>query len=234
MNLSHLLCKICENAQSKYRCPQCSITTCSLSCINLHKTQSQCLGIRNKTEFIPIQSFRDRHLLNDFRFLEEISRNIDNSKRLSYARQLSLLHPNHIKHLIYQSKRRNLNLSILPRNFSKHKNNRSYFKFKTNLIEWTVDWIVYTKSEQINTLNPENEILRDAFMKTFEKLVEFNSLLNSDIKIYLKSETIQQQKFHELDLSKTICENLKGKEIIEYPVFYVVPVSDLDHFLNDK
>lgn len=56
-------CSSC-NAPSKYRCPKCSVFSCSLDCVKAHKVETKCDGIRDKTAFVPIDEFKDRHLLS--------------------------------------------------------------------------------------------------------------------------------------------------------------------------
>ncbi|KAL6871224.1 hypothetical protein J3F83DRAFT_734655 [Trichoderma novae-zelandiae] len=46
------LCGICHINSPKYKCPRCSIATCSLACITKHKSWSQCSGARDQTAFV--------------------------------------------------------------------------------------------------------------------------------------------------------------------------------------
>lgn len=57
-------CEVCGATKAKYTCPKCEVRTCSLVCVNLHKKELDCDGIRDKTKFIPITSFADLDLLS--------------------------------------------------------------------------------------------------------------------------------------------------------------------------
>lgn len=57
-------CEVCGTTKAKYTCPKCEVRTCSLTCVNLHKKELDCDGIRDKTKFIPLTSFADLDLLS--------------------------------------------------------------------------------------------------------------------------------------------------------------------------
>ncbi|KAL6891599.1 hypothetical protein HDV57DRAFT_485794 [Trichoderma longibrachiatum] len=46
------LCGICHINAPKYKCPRCSIATCSLACVTKHKSWSQCSGARDQTAYV--------------------------------------------------------------------------------------------------------------------------------------------------------------------------------------
>ena len=57
-------CEECKSNPSKYKCPGCSIQSCSLPCVKAHKTCTGCTGKRNQTQFVPISQFDDSTLLS--------------------------------------------------------------------------------------------------------------------------------------------------------------------------
>lgn len=57
-------CEECKSNPSKYKCPGCSIQSCSLPCVKAHKTRTGCTGKRNQTQFVPISQFDDSILLS--------------------------------------------------------------------------------------------------------------------------------------------------------------------------
>lgn len=57
-------CEVCDSKKAKYTCPKCEVRTCSLTCINIHKKELDCNGIRDKTKYIPLNSFTDLDLLS--------------------------------------------------------------------------------------------------------------------------------------------------------------------------
>lgn len=56
-------CEVC-GIKAQYTCPKCEVRTCSLTCVNIHKKELECDGIRDKTKFIPLTSFTDLDLLS--------------------------------------------------------------------------------------------------------------------------------------------------------------------------
>jgi len=66
------VCAMCTNNEAKYTCPKCAARTCSLNCVNLHKTQTGCTGQRDRAAYVPLKQMNTGHLISDMRFLEEI------------------------------------------------------------------------------------------------------------------------------------------------------------------
>ncbi|KDO46088.1 hypothetical protein CISIN_1g047076mg [Citrus sinensis] len=58
------ICQECKYKVSKYKCPGCSIRTCSLACVKAHKQRTGCSGNRNVTQFVPLSQFNDNILLS--------------------------------------------------------------------------------------------------------------------------------------------------------------------------
>lgn len=59
-----ILCEECKSSPSKYKCPGCSIQSCSLPCVKSHKERTGCTGKRNQTQFVPLSQFDDNVLLS--------------------------------------------------------------------------------------------------------------------------------------------------------------------------
>lgn len=57
-------CEVCGGNKAKYTCPKCEVRTCCLQCVNIHKKELECDGIRDKTKFIPLRSFTDLDVLS--------------------------------------------------------------------------------------------------------------------------------------------------------------------------
>lgn len=57
-------CDSCSIAESKYRCPRCEVTSCSLECVQSHKSRTKCSGTRDKTKYIATNKFTDLDLLS--------------------------------------------------------------------------------------------------------------------------------------------------------------------------
>jgi len=75
-------CSICEDCVGIYKCPSCSVRTCSLKCCSSHKLQSGCTGKRNKSSYVPLSTFNESTLINDYHFLEDVLQSKISSKRL--------------------------------------------------------------------------------------------------------------------------------------------------------
>lgn len=58
------LCGECKEAVAKYKCPVCSVRTCSLKCVNAHKARTQCSGVRDKTAYLPMDKLGDREMFS--------------------------------------------------------------------------------------------------------------------------------------------------------------------------
>ena len=69
-------CWACDNT-SKYKCPKCEVRSCSLQCVQRHKLEAECDGIRDKVKYLPINKFTDLDVVSDFRLLEEVSKQVD-------------------------------------------------------------------------------------------------------------------------------------------------------------
>ncbi|XP_076848921.1 box C/D snoRNA protein 1-like [Brachyhypopomus gauderio] len=118
-------CDTCEGQEAKYRCPNCLKFSCSLPCVKRHKHLSGCSGVRDQTAFVPLSQFQEINLLNDYRFLEETARVADVPRRDELLRvphrqtRLALLRKN--------ARAAKVTLRFLPKSFTKHKENRTYY-----------------------------------------------------------------------------------------------------------
>ncbi|XP_012284451.1 box C/D snoRNA protein 1 [Orussus abietinus] len=241
-------CEVCASNKAKYTCPKCEVRTCCLTCLNVHKKELECNGIRDKTKFIPLHSFTDLDLLSDYRLLEEIGRSVDKLHRdptKRYTRQAVL--PVHLHRLKVALCKRGTRLEILPQHFSRHKENTTFLNWKTRELFWRLQWI-FPQAENINWSNhrvSENERLASALEKVLEPISESNIVNNEEpnvkailfdklqyyraagighIKVLLKAEKLERSdsRFYELDMTLTFKDNFKGKTIIEYPTLYVI------------
>ncbi|KAK3684019.1 hypothetical protein B0T22DRAFT_268688 [Podospora appendiculata] len=76
------LCSICHAQPPKYKCPRCGARTCSLACIQKHKTRADCDGIRNPTAYVPISQLRTAAGVDhDYNFIASIERARQRSER---------------------------------------------------------------------------------------------------------------------------------------------------------
>src|ERR1700689_5122991 len=71
-----LQCLVCLSRVAVYTCPRCSIRTCSLPCSTTHKTRTGCSGVRDKTKFVPMNRYTYGTMMDDYVFLEDMSRRV--------------------------------------------------------------------------------------------------------------------------------------------------------------
>ncbi|KAJ3950715.1 uncharacterized protein N0V96_001866 [Colletotrichum fioriniae] len=66
----------------KYKCPRCTLQTCSLTCTKRHKSWSQCNGIRDATAYVPPSKLKTAAGVDhDFNFLSGIERAVQRSEK---------------------------------------------------------------------------------------------------------------------------------------------------------
>ena len=68
------LCPICYSNPPKYRCPRCSMQTCSLDCCQTHKLRASCSGTRDPSKYIPKREMKSSTVDMDFNFLKTVHR----------------------------------------------------------------------------------------------------------------------------------------------------------------
>ncbi|KAK2584136.1 hypothetical protein KPH14_006570 [Odynerus spinipes] len=250
-------CEVCGANKAKYTCPKCEVRTCCLTCVNIHKKELECDGIRDKIKFKPLPSFTDLDLLSDYRLLEDIGRSVDRLKMdpiKRCTRQTEL--PMHLNILRIGAYRRKINFHLMPQNFSRHKKNTTFLKWKTNELFWRIEWI-FPQAENMtltteraletvrlstlleNILYPLNMVEEKNNIEELnhklslnEKLQYYQAANLSGLKVLLKTEKISKSdnKFHELDVTLTLKENLENKTIIEFPTLYVILKDHIDMY----
>ena len=78
------VCSICQKLPRQYKCPRCDVGTCSLTCCKRHKELTQCTGRRDRTAFVGITTFTEKHLRSDYHFLEDVLQTKDSATRTLY------------------------------------------------------------------------------------------------------------------------------------------------------
>ncbi|XP_043276258.1 box C/D snoRNA protein 1 isoform X2 [Venturia canescens] len=250
-------CEVCAAQKAKYTCPKCEVRTCSLTCVNIHKKELKCDGIRDKTKFIPLNNFSDLDLLSDYRLLEEVGRSVDQlqrdpSKKCTRTNNLSVP----LQKLRGAAHRSGVRLEFMPQNFSRHKDNTTFFNWKTNELFWRIEWIFpqaenakwITKrvhestrlSDVIQTIldpvNSDHESFKDEDLNTREilqnRLQFYRAAELTGIKVLMKAEKVKKSgsRFYELDLTLSLKENFAKKTIIEFPVIHVILKDHFDMY----
>ncbi|NWY74028.1 BCD1 protein, partial [Erithacus rubecula] len=226
-------CETCSKEEAKYRCPRCMKYSCSLLCVKKHKLALSCNGVRDKTAFVSVNEFTDLNLLSDYRFLEDVGRTADAAARHC------IVHSPATKRLLYclRNKARgcNIDLKTLPVGFTKRRENSTTFNSMENKFYWHLK-LIFPHCHAEYTLKgvPDDKTLAD-ILKPYIDPVESDPVVcqrlkiytaspQSDVRILMKIENRSRNsvRYNELDASRSLLDNLKGKVIIEYPTLFVV------------
>lgn len=236
------LCSTCSEP-SKYRCPKCSIFSCSLNCVKAHKKQNGCDGIRDKTAFVSLEEFKDHHLHSDLHYLEDILRTLDNAQRMK--RNYGFMHylPPNLFKLQTAAKRRKTELCIFPIMFSKRKASTTYLRYSDQKIFWKLEWsfpqcdLTYSDArvdeEQLLGACLDKYLLSDSDEDFDGKLDYYRSMGHKGVSVLMKDERTpaNETRFLELRKNKSLKENFSEKKIIEFPTLLVVPTIHLSCYL---
>ncbi|KAL4585776.1 hypothetical protein LXL04_010402 [Taraxacum kok-saghyz] len=234
-------CDECKSNAFKYKCPGCSVRSCSLPCVKAHKQRTGCTGKRQQqTEFVPLSKFDDNLLLSaDYSMLEDVKRIADSAKRMrmqicgKYYNGL----PFHLKHLLKAAQSRSTRLFFLPTGMSKRETNNTCYNKRQKSISWTIEWRFHSTNVKLidhgvhensnlysvieNHLKPgpTNHPLKPFCLEPMESLKLFIS----------KHPKLPKSPYRELDIHTPIREQLANLVIVEYPVIHVFLPS---HKLN--
>ncbi|XP_039508689.1 box C/D snoRNA protein 1 isoform X2 [Pimephales promelas] len=235
-------CDVCETEEAKYRCPSCKKHTCSLACVKQHKMASGCCGVRDKTTFVPLSEFDEMNLLSDYRFLEDTARLSQQSNRdavLLRSRQ----HRKEGTWMIRRARAVKVTLKFLPKMFSKHRENRTIFRRAEGRFHWHMK-IHFPQSDAVYSERFPDDQQLDQILNEYihpsqsdpvkrQKLQIYVHSPREDICVFLKAEQRLHNslRFLELDLKKTLRENLMHKTIVEYPEVFVVLKRHSQEFL---
>jgi hypothetical protein len=113
-------CEICVDGPRIYKCPRCSVFTCSLACCKQHKSkvqggclhlaillapyrlllsQTQCSGIRDRSQFVSYRNLNETNLRSDYHFLEDVLQTKSRAKRtLAQNCGMRILHTAYTSH----------------------------------------------------------------------------------------------------------------------------------------
>ncbi|CAN1814549.1 Box C/D snoRNA protein 1 [Linum perenne] len=235
-----VLCVECQEKQSKYKCPGCSLRTCSLPCVKSHKLRTGCSGKREVAPFIPISQFDDNTLLSDYNFLEEVKRVADAGQRMrSQLRAYPQYRlPHHLKCLKSVASSRKTNLMLLPSGMSRRDKNQTRYDQRKKLILWTVEWRfhstgVVTLDHGVNPRNSfhcrvdENASIFSEIQKHLQpgpwrnQLKQFCEEDLESLKCFIRKYPKGKSPFRELDIKAPLREQIAHLSILEYPVIHV-------------
>ncbi|EGC38018.1 hypothetical protein DICPUDRAFT_17925, partial [Dictyostelium purpureum] len=230
------ICQVCNLEKSKYKCPGCSILFCSLICSNKHKIDNNCNGIRKDNHYIPLNKFKDSDIVNDFNFLEKINRVNENGKTILSNSFIKFK----AKHLQEFAFKKDINLYIMPKEMSRHKENTTTFKKPKNIILWRVEWLFLDDDFKfIDNSIADSGIISNILYNHIDDPVNIYNLKyslkklnsnrdsnpNSNFIILMKRERDSKNQYYKFDLEKSLEENLKFKEVIEFPTLLIFNID---------
>lgn len=163
---SLIRCMICHLNPKVYKCPRCSILTCSLACCLSHKKSMECTGQRDRTEYVPVKEFRESNLRSDYHFLEDVLQTKRRAKLLFHKEKSSRINKNlkdpassdlishtktyisqhvpAVKKIIKAALARNINLLILSPGMTKRKVNTTYYQQNVDICFWRIHVVFVT------------------------------------------------------------------------------------------
>lgn len=182
--------------------------------------------------------------MSDYVFLESCTnyasaRRTDKIKRYT-ARDRSLPVPLMKLKRAAADLERQIKLDFLLPNFDKHKANTTYYDWASKVIYWCIEWRFINANNKImiDERCCESKLITELIGKYFDYSNSISSLGSyrsrglDHIALLLKAEGIRksQNRFFAIDASKTLQENLRGKNIVEYPVIYIIFDTDIQTY----
>lgn len=244
------LCQSCKVNQVKYTCPRCFYKTCSVACVKAHKKKFNCNGQRDKFKKVSSQAeYNEKVFYRDINFLNSTINEINTSNRKVFALSEDLdKSQNKINKNFKRicKKFRNVTYYKSPLIMSCCQENRSYSESSTKKIFWTVKFYFVTQNlqhlfskiqfdDETYTLNSigeylftnKNEINQPELLKYID---EKEWILKYKVCMRIKKEIIkdftnvfcQENYYYEIqDINIPLKNVLNGKEVYEYPQFYL-------------
>ncbi|MCJ1484834.1 hypothetical protein MMC06_005007 [Schaereria dolodes] len=169
------LCKICQIHIPKYRCPRCSIRTCSLPCTKRHKLWAQCNGVRNPATYLKRSELATpKGIDHDYNFISGIERKLDSADRDAAFRGV-VLHEydgaasrrGHAKG-VEQLRKEIVDLGVVirqaPKGMSRSKQNTTKWNNQDKCISWTVEWVHPDGRKEVGKCSGR-EVVSEAYAK---------------------------------------------------------------------
>ncbi|KAF2632243.1 hypothetical protein BU25DRAFT_445340 [Macroventuria anomochaeta] len=159
------LCSVCNNKESKYKCPGCSARTCSLPCVKRHKQWAQCSGKRDPTKYVKkSQLATPAGVDHDYNFLSGIERDLEKSEKSVTEKGLDIgltARPkgDQTQAMNYHFATAGVKVIRAPKGMSRAKENKTHRSKSGNKnLIWTVEWIGEDKSRTL-TQSPAVELI---------------------------------------------------------------------------
>ncbi|KAJ7982159.1 Box C/D snoRNA protein 1 [Quillaja saponaria] len=234
------LCEECKLNPSKYKCPGCSIRSCSLPCVKAHKQHTGCTGKRNRSELVPLSHFDDTLLLSDYNLLEDVKRVAESAQR-TRTRLCGYAHfklPFHLKSLQNAARSRQTRLLFLPSGMSKREKNKTRYDKRKKFISWTMEWRFHSTDIVLHDQRVHEDT---SFCSILEKhlnpgpwnhqLRQFCDEHLDCLKLFIcKHPKGPRLSFKKLNIKAPIRQQLANVVIVEFPVIHVFLPSQRINF----
>jgi hypothetical protein len=232
-------CSMCRKNPIKYTCPRCSTRTCSLSCCLQHKKTLNCNGQRDKTSFKSLNAMNDLDLLSDYRFLEEVNRQVETSKRDELSNKMKSFNESTRFQKLIQNKLKilgSIQILYLPRLSTRHKQNQMWFDRKLDQIFWHIECRFFIDSFYpwtITRLPTRETTLSNLLMKFQEhcndkdlKLKNFSD--EQQVCVYIENFGQKRKQFgkYEKRSFNTIIDLFRERIFIEYPILFISLINN--------
>ncbi|KAL0274999.1 UNVERIFIED_CONTAM: hypothetical protein PYX00_002993 [Menopon gallinae] len=212
---------------------------------HIHKKELECNGERDKTGYVPLSKFTNLTLLSDYRFLEDVSRAIDNCKRnpMKKCTRFKRPLPPHLWRLRTSALKRKTTVHFLPQHFTRHKENTTHLNFKSGVIYWKLE-LIFPQGDNVK-INLEKCCEEDRLSSVLSQLLDYEKCPDlyknhlkfyhacgmSGIEVLLKAENVKcTGSFFLLDLSLTLKENFEKMVLVEHPILYVILRDHKDEY----
>ncbi|XP_039984403.1 box C/D snoRNA protein 1 isoform X3 [Xiphias gladius] len=172
-------------------------------------------------------------LLNDYRFLEDTGRFADGATRDGLIRAPRTT--SKAKKLAANARKMNITLRFLPITFSKSKENSTFFLTKVKQFMWHLKLIFPQSSTEFSQRRVSDTQTMEQILTPYihptesdpvrrQKLKMYVHAPFDHVKVFMKAEgrKANSVRYHELDIQKSLRDNLSYKTLIEYPVLHVV------------
>ncbi|XP_027161446.1 box C/D snoRNA protein 1-like [Coffea eugenioides] len=225
------LCEECKHNPAKYKCPGCSIRSCSLPCVKAHKQRTSCTGKKQYKDVVPLSEFDDNLLLSDYNMLEGVKRVAESAQRMR-IKMCGYSHfrlPLPLKSLRSAAASRRTKLLFFSTGMSKREKNKTYYNYRRKYISWTIEWRF--NSTNVVLLDHgihENRTLYSVIENHLQlgpwkhQLKRFREESLDSLKFFIrKYPKGSRSPFRQLDINAPIREQLANLVILEYPVIHV-------------
>ncbi|GLD49653.1 box C/D snoRNA protein 1, partial [Lates japonicus] len=133
------------------------------------------------------------------------------------------------------ARKMNITLRLLPITFTKSKENSTFFHTKEKRFMWHLKLIFPQSSTEFSQRRVSDRQTLEQILTpyihptesdpvTCQKLKMYVHATFDNVKVFMKAEgrKANSVRYHELDMQKSLRDNLSYKTLIEYPVLHIV------------